>query len=79
MRHADKHIVDAYIELFEGLSFENKLELIESLSKSLKLEDLKKEEDFYKSFGAFESDKSAEEIVVALKSARNFKDKDIRL
>lgn len=79
MRHADKHIVDAYIELFEGLSFENKLELIESLSKYLKIEDLKKEEDFYKSFGAFESDKSAEEIVVALKSARNFKDKDIRL
>lgn len=79
MRHADKHIVDAYIELFEGLSFENKLELIESLSKSLKSEDLKKEEDFYKSFGVFESDKSAEEIVVALKSARNFKDKDIRL
>lgn len=79
MRHADKHIVDAYIELFEGLSFVNKLELIESLSKSLKSEDLKKEEDFYKSFGAFESDKSAEEIVVALKSARNFKDKNIRL
>jgi len=42
--------------------------LIESLSKSIRAESLKKEEDFYKSFGAFLSEKSAEEIINEMKA-----------
>ncbi|MFZ4377481.1 MAG: hypothetical protein ACOYN9_14070 [Saprospiraceae bacterium] len=42
--------------------------LIESLSKSIRAESSKKEEDFYKSFGAFSSEKSAEEIVNEIKA-----------
>lgn len=79
VRHSDKNIIDAFTELFEGLSFTNKLELIESLSKSLKAEGSKKDEDFYKSFGGFESDKSAEEIISEIKASRNFKNKDLEL
>jgi len=79
MRHSDKNIVEAFAELFEGLSFTNKLELIESLSKSLREESSKKEEDFYNSFGAFVSEKSAEEIVKEIKASRYFRNKDLEL
>ena len=41
----------------------NIVELIERLSKSLKKEKNSKEKAFFKSFGAFSSDKSAEDIV----------------
>jgi uncharacterized protein YjfI (DUF2170 family) len=46
----------------------SKLELIESLSKSIRAESSKKEEDFYNSFGAFASEKSAEEIINEIKA-----------
>ena len=55
----------------------SKLELIESLSKSLKTEKKTKENLFYKSFGAFSSDKSAEEIIKDLKASRKFRKKEI--
>ena len=72
MTYADRHIIKAYSELFEGLSSVNKIELIENLSKSLKTEKKTKESRFYKSFGAFSSDKSAEEIIADIKSSRKF-------
>ena len=53
MNYTDRHIVETYSGLFEGLSSLNKIELIESLSKSLKIEKTTKENSFYKSFGAF--------------------------
>ena len=57
----------------------SKLELIESLSKSIRAENSKKVEDFYKSFGAFASEKSAEEIINEIKESRNFRNKDLEL
>ena len=57
----------------------SKLELIESLSKSIRAENSKKEEDFYNSFGAFASEKSAEEIINEIKESRNFRNKDLEL
>lgn len=74
----DRHIVETYSGLFEGLSSMNKIELIESLSKSLKTELKTKETAFYKSFGAFNSDKSAEEIIADIKSSRKFSRKEIK-
>jgi hypothetical protein len=79
MRHSDQNVVEAFAELFEGLSSTSKLELIESLSKSIRAENSKKEEDFYKSFGAFASEKSAEEIINEIKESRNFRNKDLEL
>jgi len=77
MSYADKHIVETYSGLFEGLSSSNKIELIESLSKSLHIEKKEKEEAFYNSFGAFSSEKSSEEIIAEIKSSRIFKNKEI--
>jgi hypothetical protein len=78
MTYIDRNIVKTYSGIFEGLSPLSKMELIESLSKSLKIEKKTKEDAFYKSFGAFASDKSAEEIVSEIKSSRKFRTKDIK-
>lgn len=78
MTIANKNIVDTYSRLFEGLDAFTKLELIERLSKSLKKEKNSTEKAFFKSFGAFGSDKSAEEIVTEIKTSRNFREKDFK-
>lgn len=78
MTVANKNIIDSYSRLFEGLDALTKLELIERLSKSLKKERGSKEKAFFKSFGAFSSDKSAEEIIAELKASRMFKEKDLK-
>ena len=77
MTNTDKHIVETYSELMEGLSPESKTEIIASLSKSLQTEKNNKENDFYKSFGAFASEKSAEEIIADIRSSRKFRKKEI--
>jgi len=77
MSFAERHIVESYAGLFEGLSVISKMELIESLSKSLKTEKEKKDNKFFKSFGAFSSEKTPEEIIADIKSSRSFRNKEI--
>ena len=79
MSSVDRNIVATYSDLFEGLSSLNKIELIESLSKSLKVKESTKDNRFYKSFGSFDSEKSAEEIIADIKSSRKFRNKEIKL
>jgi hypothetical protein len=78
MTYLDRNIIDTYSGLFEGLSTLNKIELIEVLSKSLKKQVTDKEENFFKSFGAFASGKSADEIISEIKESRIFIQKDIQ-
>ncbi len=78
MTTTDKNIVESYSNLFESLSSFNKLELIERLSRSLKSETKTKEKNFFKSFGAFGSEKSPEKIVEEIKANRAFKNKEIK-
>ena len=77
MTFTDKHIIDTYSKLFEGLNPLTKIELIEKLTKSLKKENKSKETEFYKSFGAFDSDKTADEIVKEIRESRKFRTKDL--
>lgn len=79
MSITDRNIISTYSDLFEGLSSLNKIELIESLSKSLKVKEVTRDKRFYKSFGAFASTKSAEEIISDIKSSRKFRNKEISL
>ena len=79
MTYTDKRIVEVYSGLLAGLGSESKTEIIESLSKSLKTENKSRESSFYKSFGAFASGKSAEEIIADIKSSRRFTKKEIEL
>ena len=78
MSYAETQLVEAYSGLLEGLSSTTKIGLIEKLSKSLKKEKKAKDETFYKSFGAFGSKKSAEEIIKDIKSSRKFRNKEIK-
>ena len=78
MSYTDKHIIETYSMLFDGLSSLTKIELIESLTKSLKREKTLKGDTFFKSFGAFGSEKTAEKIVEEIKSSRKFRNKEIK-
>jgi hypothetical protein len=79
MTVAEKYIVDTYSNLFEGLNSNSKIELLEKLAKSLKKEQKSSEKEFFKSFGAFGSEKPAEEIVKELKESRKFNREDLKL
>ena len=77
MNFIDKKIVESYTSLLEGLSSDNKIELIENLSRSLKTEKKDKDKSFYKSFGAFGSKKSPALILKEIRASRNFRKKVI--
>ena len=68
MTHAERHIIDMYSHLLEGLSSIGKLELIERLSRSLRQGKGNTEDEFFQSFGAFPSEMSPEEIMQLTKS-----------
>ncbi len=78
MNYAEKNIVDTYAKLIENLSSIGKIELLEKLAKSLKKETKSKEKKFFKSFGAFPSEKPAEFIIKELKESRKFRERDIK-
>jgi hypothetical protein len=77
MSYTDRKIVETYTGLFDGLSADNKIDLIETLSKSLKKDKKNKEKAFFGSFGAFASNKSAEKIIKEIRASRKFRTKDI--
>ena len=79
MTVAEKYIVETYSNLFEGLNSISKIELLEKLAKSLKRERKSKEKEFFKSFGAFCSEKSAEGINREIKESRKFNREDLKL
>ena len=57
MSYTDKHIIETYSMLFDGLSSLTKIELIESLTKSLKREKTLKGDNFFSCFFRTESPK----------------------
>ena len=50
MNYTERHIIDTYSTMFSALSPLSKIELIESLTKSLKKDKTAKVDTFYKSF-----------------------------
>ena len=63
-------IVDGYVGLLDNLSASNKLDLITKLTESVKTDLKNKKSTFKKAFGAFDSKKSAEEIIEEIRSSR---------
>ena len=78
MNFIDRHIIETYSGLLDGLSSTSKIELIESLSKSVEIDEKNKDVLFYKSFGAFGSGKPAEELITDIKSSRKFKNRELK-
>ena len=63
-------IIEGYLGLLDNLSTSNKLDLIAKLTSSVKSDLTPKKSDFKKAFGAFESSKSAEEMVAEIRESR---------
>ena len=64
--------IDGYLELLKSLSPDSKLELISRLSDSLKEAKKTTGTSLHDLYGAFISKKAADEIIMELKSSRNF-------
>jgi hypothetical protein len=65
-------LIDGYIKLLGNLSTDFKLDLISKLTLSIKSDLVDKKKSFYKASGAWESKKSAEEIIEEIKNSRTF-------
>ena len=63
-------LIDGYVGLLDNLSTNNKLDLISKLTASVKTDLTNKKSSFKKSFGAFDSKKTAEEIIEEIRSSR---------
>ena len=68
----DTTIVDGYLQMLENLSPGNKLDLISKLTHSIKSDITNKQSSFKEAFGAFDSEKSAEEIISEIRNSRVF-------
>lgn len=77
MTYAEKYMVETYSGLLDNLSSATKIELLEKIAKSLKRDKKSREKDFFESFGAFPSDKSAEDIIKEIRGSRKFREKDL--
>ncbi|MBD0297301.1 MAG: hypothetical protein ICV84_19240 [Flavisolibacter sp.] len=65
-------IIEGYLQLLDNLSTSSKLDLISRLTASVKADLTDKQCSFQDAFGAFESDKSADEIIQEIRSSRTF-------
>ncbi|MFT4062403.1 MAG: hypothetical protein QM642_08615 [Edaphocola sp.] len=63
-------LIDGYVGLLDNLSATNKLDLISKLTASVKTDLTHKKSLFKKAFGAFQSKKSAEEIIEEIRNSR---------
>ena len=68
----DTTLIDGYLQLLDNLSPNNKLDLISKLTTSIKSDITDKKSSFSEAFGAFESEKTAEEIIDEIRSSRTF-------
>jgi hypothetical protein len=65
-------LIDSYLTLLKSLNPNSKLELIARLSNALKTTKKPKEVSLKSLYGSWVSEQSADELVQALKNARNF-------
>jgi hypothetical protein len=65
-------LVEGYLRLLDNLSPNSKLDLISKLTLTVKTDVTDKKKQFYKAFGAWESKKSADEIIDDIRNSRTF-------
>lgn len=69
---ANNSLIEAYLMLLKNLNPVSKLDLISRLTLSVKTDIPGRNKNFYKAFGAWESDKSADQIIEELRNSRHF-------
>lgn len=65
-------LIEGYLQLLDKLSPSSKLDLISRLTASVKSDLTDRQSSFQKAFGAFESDKNADEIIADIRNSRTF-------
>ncbi|MBD0351445.1 MAG: hypothetical protein ICV65_09865 [Flavisolibacter sp.] len=65
-------MIEGYLGWLDNLSSSSKLDLISRLLASVKSDLTDKKSSFQRAFGAFESEKSADEIIEEIRSSRTF-------
>lgn len=65
-------LIDGYLRLLGNLSPSNKLDLISKLTLSVKTDIADNGNSFYKSFGAWESSHTADELISDIRLSRTF-------
>lgn len=69
---ANTTLIEGYLRLLNNLSPDNKLDLISKLTLSVKTDISDRKRTFKKAFGAFQSKKSADEIINDIRNSRMF-------
>jgi len=74
MKTIDVHtnLINGYIGLLKNLSPDSKLDLIEKLTKSLRIDLKRNRKSLRRAFGAFKSDKTADELIKEIRESRIF-------
>lgn len=70
-------LIDGYLRLLDNLSPGNKLDLISKLTLSVKTDITDRKKSFYKAFGAWDSNQSADEIIKDIRHSRTFNRKRV--
>lgn len=65
-------LIDSYIGLLKNMSTQNKLNLISKLTQSVKTDMDVEQTEFYKAFGGWDKNESAEELIRTIKDSRTF-------
>jgi len=65
-------LIDSYLSLLKNMSPQNKLDLISRLTKTVKKDVEKEKTEFYKAFGGWDKNESAEELIETIKESRTF-------
>lgn len=65
-------LIEGYLRLLDNLSPGTKLDLISKLTLSVKTETSDRKNTFYKSFGAWESKQTADQIIADIRKSRTF-------
>lgn len=65
-------LIDSYISLLKNMSAQNKLDLISKLTNTVKTDIEQGQADFYKAFGGWDENESAEELIETIKGSRTF-------
>jgi len=68
----DTKLIDSYISLLKNMSAKNKLDLISKLTKTVQTDIEQEKSDFYKTFGGWDENESAEELIDTIKGSRTF-------
>lgn len=63
-------LIEGYLRLLDNLSPGNKLDLISKLTLSVKTDITNRKKAFYKAYGAWDSEKSADEIIAQIRNSR---------